>query len=702
MNKTVQAGNPLMDFSGFPRFRDIEPDHIVPAVDKVLQENREKISELLNDETPPTWENFIMPMEELDDRLEKVWTPVSHLNSVMNNKDIQNAYQSCLGDLSEYSTELGQNKALFKKIKMIEKVLSNGEVDEVSTVNSPDHSLSLRAKRKSIKNDLRDFKLSGIDLDTDNKQRYREIVSELSQLSNQFSQNIQDSTDDWSLYVSDEADLEGLPENVRSMAYDEAEKNDMEGWLFNLQYPFFQPFISYAENRELREEIYRAFATRASEIGPGAGKWDNTEIMTSILRLRAEKAQILGFRNYAEYSLETKMANDVMEVEQCLLQLSAKSKSSAEKEVIELEQFAKDEYGFAEILPWDYSWLSEKLRQKRYDFSEEALRPFFPLPKVMSGMFDIVNRLFGIEIHMDEGPQLWHEDVQFFKVLGSNGDLFGHFYVDLFARQAKQGGAWMTDAIGRRKTNKGIQFPVAFLTCNFSKPTGDGPSLLTHDEVTTLFHEFGHGLHHLLTRVEVAGVSGINGVPWDAVELPSQFLENWCWEREALDLISGHVVTGEPIPNDLLEKMHRARNFQSAMQIQRQVEFSLFDLRVHKEVESITGERVQHILNDVRDQVAVVEAPGFNRFQHGFAHIFAGGYAAGYYSYKWAEVLSSDAFSLFEENGIFDKKTGAAFKACILEKGGSEEPSRLFINFRGRKPDIAALLRHSGLSENPV
>ncbi|NKB75592.1 MAG: oligopeptidase A [Gammaproteobacteria bacterium] len=700
MDKTVLAENPLLDFSGFPRFRDIVPDHVVPALDEILQNNRAKIDGLLDSETTPDWDNFIMPMEELDDQLERMWTPVSHLNNVMNNKALQEAYQDCLVKLSDYAAELGQNKVLFEKIVMIEKALSSRENGREHGVYSDIDEISYLARRKSIQNDLRDFKLSGIDLEGKDKERYREILSDLSQLTNEFSQNVQDATDGWGLHVTDVEDLKGIPESVVSMALDEARKKGLEGWQFNLQYPFFQPLMSHAGNRDLREKMYRAFVTRASEIGPCAGQWDNTSVMESILQLRSEKAQILGFRNYAEYSVETKMASSVEEVEKFLTDLSTKAKPEAEKEVAQLHQFAQDEYGVNGISPWDYGWFSEKLRQKRYEFSSEALRPFFPLPKVMSGMFEIVSRLFGIEIQVEEAPQIWHEDVMFFKVIGVEGGVIGYFYVDLFAREAKQGGAWMTDAVGRRKTHAGIQLPVAFLTCNFSKPMGDSPSLLLHDEVITLFHEFGHGLHHLLTQIEVAGVAGINGVPWDAVELPSQFLENWCWDREALDLISGHVETGERVPDDLLEKMHQARNFQSAMQMQRQIEFSLFDLRIHKEVEGIDGNMIQRILDEVRDDVAVVKAPEFNRFQHGFGHIFAGGYAAGYYSYKWAEVLSSDAFSLFEEKGIFDKETGASFRRCILEKGGSEEPASLFFDFRGREPDIEALLRHSGLSDN--
>ena len=692
MNEMTSQVNPLLHVGDFPCFRDVTPEHIESALDEILRQNRDQIKQLLTNVRQPDWDNFIRPMEALDDRLEKMWAPVSHLNNVMNNKQLQASYQACLPRLSDYAAELGQNKALFEKIRAVKENLTQNALNE----SRPDY----QAMQRSLENDLRDFSLSGIDLEPEQQERFKVVSSELSELMNQFSQNVQDATDGWSLHIDDQEDLAGLPDNVITLAKEQAQSKEKSGWLFTLQYPFYAPFMSYADNSALREEMYRAFVTRASDVGPTAGTWDNTEIMASILALRDEKARLLGFDHYAQYSLETKMARDVDEVESFLLQLAESARPGAEKEVAELERFAKEEYGIDRLNPWDYGWYSEKLRQKNYDFSQEALRPYFPLPRVLEGMFGIVGQLFNIQVREAEAPDTWHEDVLFFEIEDECAQTRGFFFVDLYARESKQGGAWMADAVGRRRTEQGIQLPVAFLTCNFSRPLEGSPSLLTHDEVITLFHEFGHGLHHLLTKVEVAGVAGINGVAWDAVELPSQFLENWCWDKEALDLISGHVETGETIPDELLSKMHQAKNFQSAMQMLRQIEFSLFDLRVHQQNGAMTGAQIQRILDLVRDEVAVIKAPDFNRFQHGFGHIFAGGYAAGYYSYKWAEVLSADAFSLFEENGIFDRQTGLSFRSNILEKGGSEDPEKLFFDFRGRAPDTSALLRHNGLGPN--
>ena len=458
------------------------------------------------------------------------------------------------------------------------------------------------------------------------------------------------------------------------------------------------PVMSYADNRDLREEMYTAFATKASDQGPNAGKWDNTEVMADILKLRHELANLLGFANHAERSLATKMAQTPEQVLAFLNDLAARSKPIAEKEFAELKAYAKETAEMEDLQAWDVTYFAEKLRQQRYSISQEELKPYFPEDKVVSGLFAVVNRLYGLEISEQKDIDSWHKDVRFFEIHDADGELRGQFYLDLYARQHKRGGAWMDECLVRRKTAKGIQTPVAFLTCNFSEPVGDKPALFTHDEVTTLFHEFGHGLHHMLTKVDYAGVSGINGVAWDAVELPSQFMENWCWEREALDLISGHYESGEKLPDDLYQKMIAARNFQSAMMMLRQLEFSLFDFRLHLEFEPDDGNQVDKILAEVREQVAVVKPPKFNRFAHSFGHIFAGGYAAGYYSYKWAEVLSADAFSKFEENGIFDRKPGLEFLSNILEQGGSKEPMELFIAFRGREPEIDALLRHSGIA----
>ena len=684
----MSNNNPLLDFSDFPRFDQINPGHVEPALDQLLNKGRNLVRQLIEQIDHPDWENFMAPLEQLDDELERMWSPVSHLNSVADSKELRAAYEACLPKLSEYATEMGQNSDLFNKITEIES-------------DSQFASLDL-ARKKVIKNDLRDFRLSGVDLPEEKKKRFGEINQKLSELANRFSQNLLDATDAWTLDVEDESKLQGLPQNALALAKKTAEEAGIEGWRFTLQGPSYIPFISYCGDRELREKIYSAYVTRASETGPKAGEFDNGPLIDEILELRDEKAKILGFEHYAAYSLETKMAQDAVEVENFLMQLAEKSLPVARQEWQELQDFAREECGLSNLQAWDIAWVSEKLKQHLFSFSDEDLRPYFPLPKVLDGMFRIVHNLFGVNIEPldksdNDHPPVWNDDVMVFEITDNEVGTRGYFYVDLFARGNKRGGAWMADCVNRRRHTQGIQLPVAFLTCNFSSPVGDRPSLLSHDEVMTMFHEFGHGLHHMLTRIEVAGVSGINGVPWDAVELPSQFLENWCWEKEALDLISGHVETGDPLPADLLQKMKSARNFQSAMQMVRQIEFSLFDLNLHAGYRQDSGISVQDVLNNVRERVAVVIPPGFNRFQNSFGHIFAGGYAAGYYSYKWSEVLSADAFSLFEERGIFDRATGKSFLEHILEPGGSEEPMTLFTRFRGRKPEVSALLRHSGL-----
>ena len=665
-------------------FDEIKHEHIEPALDEILSSNRKSIEQLNSNTTTPCWENFIQPLEDMDDRLERMWAPVSHLNGVRDNEELRQVYQGCLQKLTEYSSELGQNLQLFQGIKSI---YESGQFTQLN-----------QAQQKSIENDLRSFRLSGVDLPAREQQRFRDISNQISQLTNQFSRNVMDATDGWSLHITDEADLAGLPQNAIQIAAENAAKSGQKGWLFSLQAPSFIPFLTFADNRELRKQMYRAYVTRASEVGPNAGKWDNASLINEILELRQEKANLLGFENYAEYSLETKMAESVEQVEQFLLDLAKKSKLSAEKDLEELAEYARLEWNESSLEAWDLAWYSEKLRQHRFDFSSEKLREYFPLPVVLSGLFETVEKLFGIRVVETERPQVWHPDVYFYQIVSSNGNSLGHFYLDLYSREQKRGGAWMAECINRRKCGQKVQTPVAYLTCNFSQPVDGKPSLLTHDEVMTLFHEFGHGLHHMLTQIDVAAVSGINGVPWDAVELPSQFLENWCWEREALDFISRHYQTNEPLDDDFLDKMKAAKNFQSGMQMLRQIEFSLFDLRIHAHSSSKSDDFVQKTLDRVRQEVAVIRPPDFNRFQNGFSHIFAGGYAAGYYSYKWAEVLSADAFSRFEKEGIFNQATGQSFLEEILVKGGSDDPMSLFVAFRGRKPTVDALLRHSGLS----
>ena len=678
--------NPLLDFGGLPRFAEIRPEHVEPALDTLLAENRARLAELLAMEAAPRWENFIEPLDEIDDRLERMWSPVSHLNAVRDSEALRAAYHACLPKLSDYHTELGQKEALYRKFKEIGA--------------TPGFDRGDPARRKYIDDSLRDFHLAGVDLPPQEKERFREISRVLSDLGNRFQQNLLDATDGWHLHLVDEADLAGLPESARQVARQAAEQAGLEGWKFTLQAPSWVPFLTYADRRELREEMYRAYVTRASDTGPNAGRWDNSGTMLEILRLRRELAALLDFPNYAEYSLATKMARSPEEVEKFLLELAERSLPAARRDLRELEEFARREYGVESLQAWDLAWFSEKLRQHRFDFSQEALRPYFPLDRVLQGLFRVVERLFGITVApAEEPPQVWHEKVRFYEIRDSAGMLRGQFYVDLYAREHKRGGAWMADCIGRRRTAGGVQIPVAFLTCNFTPPVGERPALLTHDEVITLFHEFGHGLHHMLTLVDVPGVAGIHGVPWDAVELPSQFLENWCWEREALDIVSGHFESGEPLPDALLEKMLAARNFQAGMQMCRQIEFSLFDLRLHTVFDPGGGKSIRELLEEVRDEVAVVRPPDFNRFENSFAHIFGGGYAAGYYSYKWAEVLSADAFSRFEEEGIFDRDAGADFLRHVLEQGGSRDPLELFIAFRGREPSVEALLRHAGLAD---
>ena len=631
---------------------------------------------------------MIHPLEDLDDRLSRAWSPVSHMNSVLNSDALREAYNACLPKLSEYSTEMGQNQHLFQAYQSI-KVSSEYEtLDE--------------AQKKIIDNALRDFHLSGIDLPEDKKNHYKDIKQRLSQLTTKYEENVLDATQAWDILIDDKSRLAGLPESALAMAKQAAEQREKTGWLFTLNFPSYYAVVTYADDRDLRAELHQAYVTRASDQGPNAGQWDNSEIMEEILALRHEAAQLLGYKNYAERSLATKMADDPERVIGFLMDLAKKSKPVAELELQELKDFAKAHFDVAELEPWDMTYYSEKLRQHTYAITQEELKPYFPETKVIPGMFEVVKKLYGISIKEVKGIDIWHKDVHFYEIYDENNHLRGQFYLDLYTRENKRGGAWMDDCVGRKHKSDDTQIPVAYLTCNLTSPIGDEPALFTHDEVITLFHEFGHGLHHMLTQVDYIGVSGINGVAWDAVELPSQFMENWCWEKEALALIARHYKTDKTLPDELYNKMYAAKNFQSGMQMVRQLELSLFDFRMHYEydptVESIRGERVQKILDEVRAEVAVFKPASYNRFQHGFSHIFAGGYAAGYYSYKWAEVLSADAFSLFEEQGIFDHTSGRKFLHQVLEQGGTREPMDLFVAFRGREPQIDALLRHSGIA----
>ena len=676
--------NPLLDMRGLPPFSQIRPEHIEPAIDQVLTDNRAAIARLLDPQHRYTWANLVAPLEELGDRLRRIWSPVGHMNAVVNSPELRAAYNACLPKLSDYATELGQNERLYNAYQSI----ADGE--EWSRLDV--------AQKKIIENALRDFRLSGVALPPDKKARYKEIMQELSNLTAKFEENLLDATNGWHKHIIDEERLAGLPPTARGLLAQLAQQRGLEGWVATLEFPSYIPILTYADDRELRREMYEAYVTRASDAGPNAGRWDNTPVMEKLLALRHESAQLLGFRNYAEYSIEPKMARSAQQVLDFLSNLAERSLAMARSELDEVRAYAREQHGVQEIESWDVSYYSEKLRHHRYAISKEDLKPYFPESRAVAGMFQVVKRLYGLDVRERSGVDTWHPSVRFFEIHDERGELRGQFYLDLYARQNKRGGAWMDECVTRKRTDTGVQTPTAYLTCNFSPPVGGDPALFTHDEVLTLFHEFGHGLHHMLTRVDYPSVAGIAGVAWDAVELPSQFMENWCWQREALDLIAGHYQTGAPLPDVLFQKMLAAKNFQSGMQMVRQLEFALFDFRLHLEYDPARGPRVYEILDEVREQVAVMKPPSFNRFPHSFSHIFAGGYAAGYYSYKWAEVLSSDAFSAFEEKGIFDRDTGLRFLSTVLEQGGSREPMELFVEFRGREPTIDALLRHSGIA----
>lgn len=673
--------NPLLAESSLPEFKAIKPEHILPAVEDAINHCRSTIEQVVANEEY-TWQNFVVPLDEADDRLSRIWSPVSHLHSVADSEGLRQAYEACLPLLSDYSTYVGQHQGLYRAYQSLRDSQAFAQLSE--------------AQQKAINNSLRDFKLSGVSLPESDKKRYGEIAQRMSELTTQFSNNVLDATQGWHKQVTDEAQLSGLPQSAIDAAKAAAVSKNKEGWLFTLEFPSYLPVMMYADDASLREEVYTAFATRASDAGPNAGKWDNSAIMREILKLRYETAQLLGFKNYAEKSLATKMAESPQQVLDFLYDLSDKSKAQAQNELDEIRDFAKS-LGADSVQAWDMSYYAEKLKQQKYAISDETLRPYFPEDKVVLGLFKTVEKLFKIQIKQRDAVQVWHESVRFYDIYDQNNQLEGSFYLDLYAREGKRGGAWMDVCVGQReKANGELQHPVAYLTCNFNKPVGDKPALFTHDEVQTLFHEFGHGLHHMLTKIRVSDVAGIHGVAWDAVELPSQFLENWCWQSEALAFISGHYETGEPLPQDLLDKMLAAKNFQSAMMMARQLEFSLFDFEMHAEATEQDYD-IQAKLDQVRAQVAVTKPPVFNRFQHAFSHIFAGGYAAGYYSYKWAEVLSADAFSRFEEEGIFNPQTGQDFLSNILQMGGAREPMELFKAFRGREPQVDALLRHSGI-----
>lgn len=673
--------NPLLNYTGLPAFSKIKPEHIKPAVEAVIKTCRETIEAVSKIENP-TWENFYLPQAAAGDQFSRAWSPVGHLNAVKNSPELREAYQACLPLLSEYSTWAGQHKGLYEGYLKLK--------------NSPAFESYSLAQKKAIENSLRDFELSGISLPEDKQKRYGEISARLSELSSDFSNNVLDATMGWDIVITDEAQLKGLPESALEAAKLSAESKGKKGYRFTLEFPSYYPVLTYCENRELREIMYKEYATRASDQGSNAGKWDNSANIDEKLKLRRELAQLLGFATYADYSLATKMAENPQQVVEFLEDLANRAKKQAKEELCALKAFANHACS-EQLEPWDIAYYSEKQKQALYAINDEELRPYFPEDRVLSGLFELMKRIFGLRIEEKFGIDTWHKDVRFFQIYDEQGEERGAFYLDLYARENKRGGAWMDDCINQKRFADGsLQKPVAYLTCNFNKPIGNKPALFTHDEVTTLFHEFGHGIHHMLTQIEVGDVAGINGVPWDAVELPSQFLENWCWEEEALAFISGHYETGEPLPKEKLTQLLKAKNFQAAMFVVRQLEFGLFDFRLHL-AEPREG-LVLDTLKTVKAEVAIVKTPEWVRTPHSFSHIFAGGYAAGYYSYLWAEVLSADAFSKFEEDGIFNRKTGQSFLDNILTRGGSEEPMVLFERFRGRKPTLDALLRHKGIA----
>ena len=669
--------NPLLNPEPLPQFLQIRPEHVEPAVREVLSQNRARIDELAA-LTGPTFATLIEPLEELHHRVSRTWSPVSHLNAVLNSEGLRGGYNACLPLLSAYQTDLAQSEPLFRAYRAI--------ADEQGSELAP-------VQRRVIEHAMRDFRLAGVGLPVDRKQRFKTAMLELAQLQARFEENVLDATNAWSWHVSDAAELRGLNDMLVEQAQRRASERGQSGWILNLDQPTYVAVVTDAESGKLRRAFYEAWMTRASDQGPTAGRWDNSAVMEDILRRRHEAARLLDFANYAEYALATRMAHSVDEVLQFLHELAAAARPAALAEFAELEAFAGHK-----LAAWDVGFYAERLQRERFSVSQEELRPYFPLPRVLTGLFEVAERLFGVRIAERAGAPLWHPDVRFFDITDQAGKPLGSFYLDAYARPNKRSGAWMDECVGRKRLASGAALPVAYLVCNFLPPGAERPALLTHDDVVTLFHEFGHGLHHLLTCVDYPSLAGINGVAWDAVELPSQFLENYAWHPQVLQQISGHFDGGSPLPLEMQSRLIATRSFQAGLAMVRQLEFALFDFRMHSEYSPEHGGRVLEILAEVRREVAVVPVPEWNRFPHSFGHIFAGGYAAGYYSYKWAEVLAADAFAAFEESGVFDRATAQRFLDAILARGGSRDALDAFVEFRGRKPDPRALLRQHGIS----
>ncbi|MEQ1663148.1 MAG: M3 family metallopeptidase [Thiobacillus sp.] len=683
---TAPTANPLLDFAGLPRFAEFKPEFVTPAIDKLLADCRAAVARAMDAATPAEWAAFVRPMDDANEKLSRAWGQVSHLHSVMDSPELREVYNENLPKETVYSAELGQNEALFAKFKALKA--------------APAYATLSTAQKKIVENELRDFRLGGAELPSDQKARFMAIQEELAALSAKFEENLLDATNDYALYIDDVSELAGLPADDMAAMRAAAEADSQPGWKITLHMPSYLPVMQYADSHALREILYRAYVTRASEFGKA--ELDNTPLISQILKLRREAAVMLGFKNYAEESLVSKMAETPADVLKFLSDLDARARPCAEKDVAELKAFAASELGITDLQAWDKAYVSEKLRVARYSFSDQEVKQYFPEPRVLAGLFKLVETLYGLHIRQDSAP-VWHPDVTFYTLTDHAGNKVGQFYLDLYARASKRGGAWMDDVITRRSLpsvdgSGSTQTPVAYLNCNFAPPVGDKPALFTHDEVITLFHETGHGLHHLLTQIEELGVSGINGVEWDAVELPSQVMENFCWEWDVLKHMTAHVESGEPLPSALFDKMLAAKNFQAGLDTLRQIELSTFDMRLHDDFDPNAGRSAMDLLNDIRKTTAVMMPPAYNRFPNNFSHIFAGGYAAGYYSYKWAEVLSADAYALFEENGVLSSEIGHRFWSEILAQGGARPALESFKAFRGREPTLDALLRHNGMA----
>jgi oligopeptidase A len=674
------SSNPLLNFSGFPKFNEVKPEHISPAIDLLIAEGRQLVEQLATSSELPTWDNFVLKLEDHSEKLGRAWSQVGHMNAVVNSPELREAYNDNLQKLTDFGSDLSQDERLYEKFKAIQ---SSQEFKQLT-----------KTQQTIINHEVRDFKLGGAELPDSQKALFKTISESLSKLSSKFEENIMDNTNDFKHFITNIDDLAGLPSDAIEAAAAAAKAEDKDGYLFSLHFPSYLPVMQYADNSSLRETLYRAYATRASELSKP--EWDNTSLIKDILKLKQEEAIMLGFNNFAELSLATKMADTPAQVTEFLETLAKKAKPYAKRDMQELTEYAKT-LGINQIEAWDVAYISEKLRQEKYAFSDQEVKQYFPEDKVLAGLFKVTETIFGVQVRKKEAP-VWHEDAAFYEISDQTNQPIAYFYIDLYARQNKRGGAWMDECISRRKKAQGIDLPVAFLTCNFSAPVGKKPALFTHDEVTTMFHEFGHGLHHMLTQVDEYGVSGIKGVEWDAVELPSQFMENFCWEWEVLRNMTAHVETGAQLPRELFDKMIAAKNFQAGMQTIRQIEFSMFDMRLHGDFDPNGNQTALDIIEEVRDQVAVLRPPKWNRFPNSFSHIFAGGYAAGYYSYKWAEVLSADAYSLFEELGVLSQEAGSRFKNEVLAQGGSRPAMESFVAFRGREPNLDALLRHNGMA----